>query len=104
MDFMRQALSQPREAMSTALSHLPNPKQLLQLPLFSSFPLSDLKIDGSSSFSSSCPNAQLSCHNTSAVADTCCFNYPGGQFLQTQFWDTSPAIGPKDSWTIHGLW
>ncbi|KKY39658.1 putative ribonuclease t2 [Diaporthe ampelina] len=24
---------------------------------------------------------------------------PGGQFLQTQFWDTDP-----DSWTIHGLW
>jgi len=24
--------------------------------------------------------------------------------LQTQFWDTDPATGPTDSWTIHGLW
>ncbi|TID14304.1 ribonuclease M [Venturia nashicola] len=45
----------------------------------------------------------LSCHNTTAV-DTCCFNYPGGHLLQTQFWDTDPATGPSDSWTIHGLW
>ncbi|KAI0128237.1 ribonuclease T2-like protein [Hypoxylon sp. NC0597] len=47
---------------------------------------------------------QLSCHNTTAVADTCCFNYPGGSLLQTQFWDTDPVVGPDDSWTIHGLW
>ncbi|KAH9905840.1 ribonuclease T2-like protein [Xylariomycetidae sp. FL2044] len=46
----------------------------------------------------------LSCHNTTAVADTCCFNYPGGSLLQTQFWDTDPVVGPADSWTIHGLW
>lgn len=48
-------------------------------------------------------NVPLSCHNTTAV-DTCCFNYPGGHLLQTQFWDTNPATGPSDSWTIHGLW
>jgi ribonuclease T2 len=36
--------------------------------------------------------------------DTCCVNHPSGHFLQTQFWDTSPALGPDDSWTIHGLW
>ncbi|KAI1395108.1 ribonuclease M [Hypoxylon fuscum] len=47
---------------------------------------------------------ELSCHNTTKVADTCCFNYPGGSLLQTQFWDTDPAVGPDDSWTIHGLW
>ncbi|KZF24714.1 ribonuclease T2 [Xylona heveae TC161] len=52
----------------------------------------------------SCPNPQLSCHNTTAVSNTCCFNAPGGQLLQTQFWDTSPSTGPSDSWTIHGLW
>ncbi|MCJ1477082.1 ribonuclease T2-like [Lambiella insularis] len=46
----------------------------------------------------------LSCHNTTAVANTCCFNAPGGQLLQTQFWDTNPATGPAESWTIHGLW
>ncbi|KAF2470361.1 ribonuclease T2 [Lindgomyces ingoldianus] len=51
-----------------------------------------------------CSNPQLSCHNTTVVADLCCFNAPGGQLLQTQFWDTDPATGPDDSWTIHGLW
>ncbi|GKU10609.1 ribonuclease t2 family protein [Fusarium langsethiae] len=53
---------------------------------------------------SSCPNdLPLSCHNTTAVEDTCCF-VPAGQLLQTQFWDSDPAGGPSDSWTIHGLW
>ena len=53
----------------------------------------------------SCPNAQLSCHNTTALmGNTCCLNSPGGQLLQTQFWDTDPATGPADHWTIHGLW
>ena len=46
----------------------------------------------------------LSCHNKSAVANTCCFNYPGGLLLQTQFWDSDPATGPADHWTVHGLW
>ncbi|KAH7210161.1 ribonuclease T2-like protein [Fusarium oxysporum] len=45
----------------------------------------------------------LSCHNTTAVEDTCCF-IPAGQLLQTQFWDSDPVAGPHDSWTIHGLW
>ncbi|GJN80464.1 ribonuclease T2-like [Purpureocillium lilacinum] len=54
--------------------------------------------------SKSCPgNLPLSCHNNTAVEDTCCF-IPAGQLLQTQFWDTQPATGPADSWTIHGLW
>ncbi|CAL8585010.1 Ribonuclease T2 precursor (RNase T2) [Xanthoria parietina] len=52
----------------------------------------------------SCPNTPLSCHNTTAVADTCCFNAPGGLLLQTQFWDSDPPTGPNDSWTVHGLW
>lgn len=51
-----------------------------------------------------CSNPQLSCHNTTIVQDLCCFNAPGGQLLQTQFWDTAPATGPDDSWTLHGLW
>ncbi|SLM36594.1 Ribonuclease T2-like [Lasallia pustulata] len=51
-----------------------------------------------------CPNATLSCHNTTVIANTCCFNAPGGQLLQTQFWDTDPATGPADHWTVHGLW
>ena len=52
---------------------------------------------------SKCDDDVLSCHNTTAV-DSCCLSYPGGQFLQTQFWDADPAVGPADSWTIHGLW
>lgn len=52
----------------------------------------------------SCPSPQLSCHNTTVVADTCCFNAPGGQLLLTQFWDTNPSTGPSNSWTVHGLW
>ncbi|KAF9454203.1 ribonuclease T2 [Macrolepiota fuliginosa MF-IS2] len=45
-----------------------------------------------------------SCHNSSAVSDSCCFEYPGGLLMQTQFWDTDPVTGPSNSWTIHGLW
>ena len=53
----------------------------------------------------SCPsNIPVSCHNTSAVQNSCCFNSPGGAFMQTQFWDTDPSTGPSNSWTIHGLW
>ncbi|KAK7038254.1 RNase Gf29 [Favolaschia claudopus] len=52
---------------------------------------------------SSCPSAQItSCGNSTVVRDLCCFEAPGGLLLQTQFWDTHPATGPKDSWTIHG--
>ena len=53
----------------------------------------------------SCPNnTPLRCQNSTTVENTCCFNAPGGQLLQTQFWDSSPATGPSDSWTVHGLW
>lgn len=52
----------------------------------------------------SCSNPQLSCHNSTVVENLCCFNAPGGQLLQTQFWDTHPVTGPVDSWTLHGLW
>jgi ribonuclease T2 len=53
---------------------------------------------------SSCPSPELSCHNTTAQPNLCCFNSPGGALLQTQFWDTNPPTGPDDSWTLHGLW
>ena len=56
------------------------------------------------STSASCPNAQLSCSSGATTTNYCCFNYPGGLFLQTQFWDTNPPTGSSDSWTIHGLW
>lgn len=55
----------------------------------------------------SCPiDGPLSCHNTTAIPaeDSCCFIYPSGQLLVTQFWDTRPSIGPSDHWTLHGLW
>lgn len=54
--------------------------------------------------SASCPiNGPLSCNNSTST-NTCCFEFPGGQIVQTQFWDTNPTTGPVDSWTIHGLW
>lgn len=51
-----------------------------------------------------CPTTDVSCQTRYSGQNTCCFNYPGGQMLQTQFWDADPAMGPDDSWTIHGLW
>ena len=56
------------------------------------------------------------CTNTTAINDSCCFEYPGGIFLQSQFWNYRPhkaglneseivkELGPLDSFTIHGLW
>jgi len=57
-------------------------------------------------FTSSCSiNAPRSCSIPDPRdQDPCCYEYPGGLLLQTQFWDTHPSIGPHDSWTIHGLW
>ena len=75
-----------------------------QTALGLSSPVYRLGGNSSSSASAACPHPQLSCHNTTAVSNLCCFNAPGGSILQTQFWDTKPASGPKDSWTIHGLW
>jgi len=46
----------------------------------------------------------LSCAEDPSQEDLCCYEYPGGLLLQTQFWDTRPSVGPDDSWTIHGLW
>jgi ribonuclease T2 len=59
----------------------------------------------------SCPaNPPLSCQVPQPLTDSCCFNSPGGQFAQTQFWNSDETkgppgyLGPKESWTIHGLW
>ncbi|KAG8742310.1 ribonuclease T2-like [Ceratobasidium sp. 414] len=49
-------------------------------------------------------SGQASCQNITAQSNLCCFEAPGGQLLQTQFWDFNPSTGPSDSWTIHGLW
>lgn len=72
---------------------------------------------GHEPFSPQCPvDLPLTCQNHTAIEDTCCFEYPGGIFLQTQFWDYVPSrpgmdddqlekqLGPLDSFTIHGLW
>ncbi|KAJ6502673.1 ribonuclease [Mycena vulgaris] len=75
----------------------------LASPFFS--PWSSEELFKRADISSGCSSTgTASCTNTSAVSDLCCFQAPGGQLLQTQFWDTSPATGPSDSWTIHGLW
>lgn len=65
----------------------------------------------------SCPfNPPLTCENKTIVPDQCCFEYPGGIFLQSQFWNYLPSkrnlntselineLGPLDSFTVHGLW
>lgn len=55
----------------------------------------------------SCPiNGPMSCHNSTPVAgDSCCFVYPSGRMLLTQFWDSEVhAGGAEEDWTLHGLW
>lgn len=52
-----------------------------------------------------CPkDIPLSCNNDTIVTDSCCFEYPGGVLLQTQFWDYYPPVGPDNKFTLHGLW
>ncbi|KAF3398429.1 Ribonuclease T2 [Penicillium rolfsii] len=59
---------------------------------------------GASAQLETCSNDNTFSCQSSSTTPTCCFNYPGGALLQTQFWDTDPSTGPTDSWTIHGLW
>jgi len=94
MDFLR--------SLGVATTSLiPQPQTLLQLPTLSSLWLSSIP----PSTNQACTSPQLSCPSKlPSPINTCCLNYPSGHFLQTQFWDTSPSIGPEDSWTIHGLW
>ncbi|KIW03986.1 uncharacterized protein PV09_04817 [Verruconis gallopava] len=79
-----------------------------QTPLFS-----DPSSSSSPSLGSlkSCPSPGLSCSgHGGSTSDTCCINYPGGQFALTQFWNSDPHagppgyLGPKNTWTVHGLW
>ncbi|KAE8153737.1 ribonuclease T2-like protein [Aspergillus avenaceus] len=88
------------------LQTIPGPQQVLTA-LTGSLGLSSLfgpEIDPLATTFQHCSKPELSCQTQYTGQDKCCFNYPGGQFLQTQFWDADPAIGPEDSWTIHGLW
>jgi ribonuclease T2 len=51
----------------------------------------------------SCPaNSPVSC-STNNIQNTCCTETQG-QVVSVQLWDTNPATGPADHWTIHGLW
>ncbi|RLV93514.1 hypothetical protein JA1_002251 [Spathaspora sp. JA1] len=57
------------------------------------------------SFVPQCPiDVPISCTNSTPVINSCCFESPGGMLVQTQFWNYSPAFGPDDEFTIHGLW
>ncbi|SCU93685.1 LAME_0F04654g1_1 [Lachancea meyersii CBS 8951] len=94
------------------------PLELLPLGSLSSFDLFGSVKDGHSL--ASCPsNLPLTCSNHTVIDDTCCFEFPGGIMLQTQFWDYSPPrgmesgpwndelekhLGPNTSFTNHGLW
>ena len=90
------------------LSGIPGPQKILKT-LTGGLGLSSSRI-GSSNHATdavthrNCPSTDVSCQTRYSGQNTCCFNYPGGQMLQTQFWDADPAMGPDDSWTIHGLW
>ncbi|KAK5533510.1 Ribonuclease T2 precursor (RNase T2) [Vermiconidia calcicola] len=90
---------------------------LYKLPLFSSLlnlsPLFTPPPDTRTIIPVSQYQSQSSCPNPPSIScpfpppreiNTCCLNHPSGHFLQTQFWDSSPALGPNTSWTIHGLW
>lgn len=55
----------------------------------------------------SCPiDGPTSCLNSPpSTGDSCCFVYPGGRMLLTQFWDREVhAGGAEEDWTLHGLW
>ncbi|KAH6712430.1 ribonuclease T2-like protein [Leptodontidium sp. MPI-SDFR-AT-0119] len=105
--------------LRTLTQYASNILNLAQHPLLSSPPPSTSSISTSTqapfnlplnqqtqtSFDHTCPvDSPVSCHNSTSFPDSCCFIYPGGQLLQTQFWDTTPSVGPSDSWTLHGLW
>lgn len=85
-----------------------------RISTFDSFP--DIS-PGKTDTSPHCPlSLPLTCQNTTQQLDSCCFEYPGGIFLQTQFWNYKPSkpnlnkteiineLGPLDSFTVHGLW
>lgn len=77
-------LASSRQALHAVQHQIPNPRSLLQQLLLSTS-LSSRDQTPLRGTSASCHNTQLSCHNSSIVADTCCFNAPGGQLLQTQY-------------------
>ncbi|CAG7937060.1 unnamed protein product [Penicillium nalgiovense] len=96
-------LSSMMRGSSQQFMGFPGPQKILKT--FGSLWLSQTSNENAKpGTSSSCPVSEISCQASYHGQDTCCFNYPGGQMLQTQFWDVDPALGPEDAWTIHGLW
>lgn len=58
-----------------------------------------------SPFNNVCPiDTPYSCTNSTPIANSCCFENPGGILLLTQFWDYYPPIGDNHTFTLHGLW
>ncbi|KAN0133304.1 Ribonuclease T2-like protein [Lactarius tabidus] len=53
--------------------------------------------------SSDCSDSPPSCSAGPPPSNPCCYE-TAGLLEQTQFWDTNPSTGPRNSWTIHGLW
>lgn len=110
-DAMVFPIGDPNDSTTGSIRHrlfqsLPGPQQVLKA-LTGSLSISSLSgsdIGTSQNTFQHCSQPELSCQTRYRGQDTCCFNYPSGQFLQSQFWDADPAIGPEDSWTIHGLW
>ncbi|KAJ5614802.1 Ribonuclease T2, partial [Penicillium herquei] len=78
-------------------------KQLFTMSISQILTLTALTTGAVAQLKSCSNNGTLSCQSSSK-APTCCYNYPGGALLQTQFWDSDPSTGPSGSWTIHGLW
>jgi ribonuclease T2 len=65
--------------------------------------LASIQTCQNSSLATSCSSSSNS-RLVSRASGSCCLEAPGGLLVQTQFWDASPAVGPADSWGIHGLW
>ena len=72
--------------LSSAMSSLiPSLRALSKAALtYSQFALLSSSNTVSGGSPDTCSNPQTSCQNTSAVANTCCFNAPGGQLLQVR--------------------
>ena len=95
---------------TAALLQIPNIiknglQEPLPLPYLPSSTIQQDELQASPFEIKQCPiDLPFSCTNDTVVEDSCCFEYPGGVLLQTQFWDYYPPIGPDDMFTLHGLW
>ena len=95
----------PQQLGDTMASSFPSLRTVSKLALGGAQVLLGSGSSAHAGTSRSCSaGGELSCQNSTAQTDLCCFNAPGGQLLLTQFWDTQPVTGPVDSWTMHGLW